>query len=88
MNAHTLKQTGMAASAGTLGYHGPFADAILSAMPNTKSVTNGFWTRPFATHTEASTFCEAVRKDLAPDNSEDVIDRAQRRRYREIQSPG
>lgn len=55
VNAHTLKQTGMAASAGTLGYHGPFADVILSAMPNTKSVTNGFWTRPFATHTAVST---------------------------------
>ena len=69
VSAHPLKETGTAVSAGTLGYHGPFADVVLSAMPNAKSVTEGFWTRPFATHTEAITFCEAVRKDLRPGSS-------------------
>ena len=45
-------------TAGALGYHGPFADAVLTAMPY-KPVARGFWTDDLTTD-EANAFCRKV----------------------------
>jgi hypothetical protein len=45
-------------TAGALGYHGPFGDVIVAAMPGDAPVARGFWTQPMPRgEAGASAFC-------------------------------
>jgi len=51
-------------TAGALGYHGPFADAVLTAMPY-KPVARGFWTAELPRgEAGANAFCTTVFRTL------------------------
>ena len=45
-------------TAGALGYHGPFGDVMVAAMPGDAPVARGFWTQPMPRgEADASAFC-------------------------------